>query len=223
MEIYPSLISADLLNLEKVITDISPYCDGLHIDVMDDHFVPNLTWGPDFVNAIASKSKIPLSVHLMVDNPATWLDRLQLRPKDYFIFHLEAVQDAKAFNAKALINDVKKKGFKVGIAINPDTGVEAVKGYDVDEILLMSVQPGFSGQKFIPAVKDKVKALQGEPLQGQPLQGRPCVSMDGGIGSDNLRELSDLGVSRVAIASAIFSSDDPVLAIKNLKQLCNGK
>ena len=89
MQIFPSLISSDLLNLERTIKQLESYCDGFHIDIMDDHFVPNLTWGPAFVNAISKVTNKSLSVHLMVDNPFKWLDRVELTNNDFLIFHFE--------------------------------------------------------------------------------------------------------------------------------------
>ena len=93
MEIFPSLIAADLLNLERVLKELDPHCDGYHIDIMDDHFVPNLTWGPAFLKQILEKTSLPLHVHLMVKDPEKWINRVKLRPNDIFIFHYEAYKN----------------------------------------------------------------------------------------------------------------------------------
>ncbi|MCK4517934.1 ribulose-phosphate 3-epimerase, partial [Candidatus Babeliales bacterium] len=167
MKIYPSLISSDLLNLDKTINQIDNYCDGFHIDVMDDHFVPNLTWGPAFVWAISEKTKLPLHVHLMVDEPEKWLDRVKLKKDDIFIFHVEAVVGWKENKVIDFIKKVtnlraKAMGCKVGVAINPKTPVESIFSFlpSLDHVLIMAVEPGFSGQKFMPEVLEKVAILK---------------------------------------------------------------
>jgi ribulose-phosphate 3-epimerase len=214
MEILPSLISADILNLEKVIKSLDPYCNGYHVDVMDDHFVPNLTWGPMFVNAIKKVTSLPLHVHLMVDNPAAWIDRIQLNGKDFFIFHIEVFDSPDLI--ENLIQDVKSKGWKVGIALNPKTDIKLIFDYikDLDHVLIMSVEPGFSGQKFIPEVTSKI-----EPLvkKREELNLSFKIGMDGGIGGENIKNLSEMGVDQFGIASAIFSKKDVVKALQELK------
>ena len=216
MKIYPSLISSNILELKKTIDTLEPHCDGHHIDVMDDHFVPNLTWGPAFVNAIASATSKPCQVHLMVDNPAQWVDRLKLSEQDSFLFHIEAVQDVQV--AQALIKKIKQKNIKVGITINPKTGVDAISDVleHVDEVLIMSVEPGFSGQKFMPEVVKKVSQLR-EIRVDQNLSF--SIIMDGGIGAENIAMLAQEGVDGVGIASALFSHDDYVAALKKMYEL----
>lgn len=207
MEIYPSIISSDILNLESVINLIEPESDGLHLDVMDNHFVPNLTFGHMFINEIINKTKLPVCVHLMVSNPETFLDRLRLRDIDTFIFHMEAIDDIIG-----LVNKVRGKGYKVGIAIKPSTSIVEVKQYlnDIDELLLMSVEPGFSGQKFMPEVLDKVKDINRDSL---------IISMDGGINEGNIKQVKNSGVHRVVVASAIFFGSDPLSSLKSLRGL----
>ena len=213
MEIFPSLISADILNLEKVIKSLDPHCNGYHIDVMDDHFVPNLTWGPMFVNSISKITNLPLHVHLMVDNPSVWIDRVLLDEKDIFIFHIEAFNDSERM--ENLIQDVKNKGWKVGIALNPKTDIKLVFDYlkDLDHVLIMSVEPGFSGQKFIQKVLLKI-----EPLikKREELNLAFKIGMDGGIGSENIKELSEMGIDQFGIASVIFSKKDIIKALQEL-------
>lgn len=223
MKIYPSLMCADLLNLAKVISDFDDHCDGYHIDVMDDHFVPNLTMGPDFVNAIAKTTSKPIHVHLMVDHPKSWVDRLDLRKKDNFIFHYEAFECLKPM--KDLVEKVKAKGWQVGMAFNPHTHI-----YDThtntslvashlnlfDEILIMSVKPGFAGQTFMPEVIEKVKKLVAyKNTQNENFK----IYMDGGIGKNNIKMLSELGIDAVVVGSSIFSEKNPVEALKELYEI----
>ena len=215
MKICPSLISSDLLNLKNTLNLLNEHSDGYHLDVMDDHFVPNLTWGPAFVNAISVAAKgLPLHVHLMVDNPCGWIDRLDLKDKDYFIFHIEAV--ANLIVAEQLIKKVRDaKGVKVGIALNPKTRIDSIFKIlsSLDHVLVMSVEPGFSGQKFMVYVLDKVKELK-RIRESKNLSFE--IGMDGGVGFDNIKKLAELGVDVVGVASAIFSQPDPVKAFVEL-------
>ncbi len=213
MKIYPSLISADLLRLKEVITLLDNHCDGYHLDVMDDHFVPNLTWGPMFINAIAADTTLPLQVHLMVTDPATWLSRLDLCDKDSIIFHIEAMETIE--QAIELIKDIHDQGIRAGIALNPATEVTRIKGLlpQVDEVLVMSVNPGFSGQAFID-VTNKIDELKDIRLyENLTFE----IGMDGGINKNNIPILKQHGVEFVGIASAIFSEIDLVKAVKNLR------
>ena len=214
MEIYPSLISSDLLNLQNSINILDSVVEGFHIDVMDDHFVPNLTWGPAFVNAIVGASEKPLHVHLMVDNPMKWPSRLDLRSKDLLIFHYEAV-DKK--DIPMLIEEIKNQNVKVGIAINPKTKVDDIFDFlsSLDNVLIMSVNPGFSGQKFMPEVAEKIVPLI-EFRKKNNLNFK--ISMDGGIDKTNIKNLSDIGVEQFGIASAIFSQKNWLEAVKELKE-----
>ncbi len=141
MKIYPSLISADILNLASVIEQLNPLCDGYHIDIMDGHFVPNLTWGPIFGNAVAKKTELPLHIHLMVSDPTTIAARLTPRPQDCITFHYEAIK--KASDMLPTITHLKNMRCHVGIAINPETPAAAIQPYieAIDAIIIMSVNP----------------------------------------------------------------------------------
>ena len=216
MEIYPSLMCADLLNLGKVISTLDAHCDGYHIDVMDDHFVPNLTMGPDFVNAIVKATQKPVQVHLMVDNPNSWLDRLKLGEKDTFIFHYEAFECLKPM--KDLIEDVKAKGWMVGLAFNPQTDWNLIKTelLNLDKVLVMSVKPGFAGQAFMPEVIEKAKKII---AYRKTQNGKFSIYMDGGIGKDNIKEIVGLGVDAVAVGAAVFSEKNPLNALKELYEI----
>jgi len=217
VEIFPSLISSDLLNLEKTIKLLDKQCDGYHIDVMDDHFVPNLTWGPAFVNAIRNATDLPMHVHLMVEDPEKWVERLELKGFDILIFHIEVFLGSTKI-CRDLIESVKKKNWQVGIAINPDTDVEDVFEYlkDIDHVLLMSVQPGFSGQKFIPEVLQKVEPIL-KKRRDKDLSF--TLGMDGGIDKENIALVEDEGVDQIGIASGIFSQKDWVAALGELYRL----
>lgn len=218
MLIFPSLISSPLLNLEKTLQNLNSECDGFHIDVMDGHFVPNITWGPAFVNAIKAVSKKPLQIHLMVSNPEQWLDTMILDENDSYIFHQEAFDDTK--RTLELIQRIHDKGYKAGIAINPHTPIEAIKNilHVCDSVLIMSVYPGFSGQIFISEVMQKIDPL----LEIKRHQGHTFhVGLDGGINETNIALLSAKNIDSIAAAAGIFSKPDPIQALKNLYKLCS--
>jgi ribulose-phosphate 3-epimerase len=216
MQIFPSIICGDILNLEKEISTLDPICDGYHIDVMDDHFVPNLTIGPDIVNAIANKTALPCQVHLMVDNPQVWPNRLKLKSSDILIFHIETISSNKSLFA--LISSIKNMGWQVGLAINPNTTQlpETSILATLDQILIMSVNPGHSGQKFIPEVMEKVKNLVN-------IKKRYCnglqITIDGGIDKHNIKMLSNLEIDIFCVGSAVFSAKDHVKALQALYTL----
>ena len=215
MKIYPSLISSDLLNLGNTIKLLEDDCDGFHIDIMDDHFVPNLTWGPAFVSAMLSATNLPLHVHLMVGNPAPWVDRISLRSDDLFVFHVESVSTLESI--VKLIADVKSRGWLVGLAVNPTTELEKFLHLlpQVDHVLIMSVNPGFSGQEFIPDVVRKID---------RPVEIRKekklafSIGIDGGVGLDNIKMLADKGIDCAGVASAIFSKKDFLGELSVLKK-----
>lgn len=215
MKIYPSLISADLLNLKKTIEMLDNHCDGYHLDIMDDHFVPNLTWGPMFINAIAGITTRPLHVHLMVTNPATWLDRLDLSIKDTFTFHVEAVKEPTQI--KEFIMRIHEYGTKAGIAINPRTDIAAITPFlsILDEVLVMSVDPGFSGQEFIDVTNkvDELRTIRSEKKLTFE------IGMDGGINAKNIRLIAQHEVDFVGVASAIFNEKDIVKGLQTLYSL----
>lgn len=212
--IYPSLISADQLNLAQTIKDLDPYVAGYHLDVMDNHFVPNLTWDAPTVNAIAQLTHHIPWVHLMVTNPADWIDLLKLKPDSIISFHAEALHDK---SAATIIASIKKKGWRASVAINPSTSVESIFSLLplVDQVLIMSVQPGFSGQSFIADVVNKLKPLV-EYRTTHNVGFR--IGMDGGINENNIEMLAHNGVDDFAIASGIFAHPKPVAALELLNK-----
>lgn len=220
-QIYPSLISADLLNLQKQINELDAYVDGYHIDIMDFNFVPNLTWGPAFHNAIRAATQKPLHAHLMVCNPEKYIDRLVLTRQDFFSFHLERCPDTQSIDyayAHELIEKVKDKGVNASVAIKPSTPIDALEPVigQVNDVILMSVEPGFSGQTFMDITYGRLEELQ--ELKKQ--KASPCtISIDGGINEDNIIKLAQQGADRFCVASAIFDKLKPADAVIMLRQL----
>lgn len=211
--IYPSLIDADPCNLQSVIEELDPHVDGFHIDVMDNHFVPNLAFGPHTVNRIAKIAKNPLWIHLMVDNPMDWDSLLFLPHGSLVSFHFEAEVEIPRF-----IKQLKEKNYKASLVINPKTPVEEIFPIlnALDQILIMSVEPGFSGQPFFKESIDKCDKIAAY-RQTSNLDFR--IGMDGSIGLENIGILKEKGTDDFAIAAAIFRKPDHIAALQELNKL----
>lgn len=212
MYVAPSILSADFANLKQ---EIKAVCDAgadlLHIDVMDGHFVPNLTIGPVVVNAAKKVSSVPLDVHLMVENPSFFVEMfLPIKPK-FLGFHIEAEK-----HPLRLIDHIRNNGVSPAIVLNPHTSISSLKHIinSVDMVLLMSVNPGFGGQKFMPHVIDKIKELKELIYKTNSI----CmVEVDGGVNGLNAAELDIAGADILVAGSYIFSSNDYETAIRSLK------
>lgn len=212
--ILPSLIAGDLLNLSKDISSLEPFCSKFHIDVMDFHFVPNLAFGPDFVNAIKNITKNKLEIHMMVQYPEKYVGRLNLTDGDIFTFHIESPSD---LSPAQLIREINSKNWLSSIALSPNTPLEALFSIDApfDRVLLVSVEPGFSGQDFLPHMKLKLKSLS---LFRQSHGLNFTIAIDGGITKKLCQELVDLGADELVVGSAIFKNTQPAQALKDFNQ-----
>ena len=212
MLVAPSILSADFGNLEKEIKSICEAgCDLVHVDVMDGHFVPNLTIGPVVVEPVSKASTKPLDIHLMVENNSFFVDLFApLKPK-YLSFHIESEK-----HPHRLIQKIRSLGISPAITLNPHTKVEDIEYLleDLDMVLLMSVNPGFGGQKFIPSVIEKVKKLKELIKKKNP---NCLIEVDGGVSDKNIKELKDAGVDIVVAGSFVFGSSDYKKAIDSLK------
>lgn len=211
--IYPSLISGDLLNLERTITNLEPHCSGFHVDIMDNHFVPNLTWGAQFATAIGSATTKPVWVHLMVDDPRLFVQRMTLPPESIVSFHIESGSDIQQISA-----DILKNKWVPSLAISPKTDVEKVFPHldVIDHVLLMSVEPGFSGQQFLPHSAQRLETLIQHRIDHNL---DFVVGMDGGINTGNIANLFQKGAQHFAIASGVFAHNNPVEALQKLNEL----
>lgn len=210
IKIYPSLIAADPLHLGSIITSLESHCNGFHIDVMDNHFVPNLTWGPFMVDAIARFTKKNLFVHIMAENPLTLVEKMSLRAGDIVSFHIESINDFYLVE-----KTIKEKKLALSLAISPKTALEAAYPFlkVVDQILLMSVNPGFSGQSFLSESTERLKSLyEYKQLNGLTFE----ISMDGGVTMQNIHTLVQLGCTSFVVGSTIFNANDPRAALKEL-------
>ncbi len=211
-KIAPSLLSADFSNLERDIKMVeSAGAHLLHIDVMDRHFVPNITMGPVVVKAIRKVASIPLDVHLMIENPGDYVDAFVDAGADYVTIHVEA-----APHLHRVLQKIRARGVKTGVSLNPHTPLSSIEEVldDLDLILIMSVNPGFGGQGFITNTLNKLRRLK-KMLVAHNAD-HIEVEVDGGIKLDNIKEVSDAGTDIFVSGSGIFGVKDPVNEIKEM-------
>jgi ribulose-phosphate 3-epimerase len=212
MKIHPSILSADFANLESELATISE-ADAAHVDVMDNHFVPNLTLGLPIVQRLFEVSKLPLDIHLMIENPDHWAPAYAEVGCDSVTFHLEAAKDPVA-----LARRIREIGSKAAIAIKPDTAfseVEELLG-EIDMLLVMTVEPGFGGQKLIPETVSKVRQAR-SALQASGLT--IGIQVDGGVTESNIHQLAEAGADVFVAGSAVFNAENRNLEIAKLRNL----
>ncbi len=207
----PSILSADFAALGDAVEMVATTADIIHVDVMDGHFVPNLTLGPPIVAAIRKRTSLPLDVHLMVTNPTDLIDSFAQAGADTLVVHAEACT-----HLHRAIQQIRATGCTPGVAINPGTPLEAVAEIlpYVDMVLLMTVNPGFGGQKYIPTMTSKIRRLR----QMINELDRPVhIQIDGGIGIDNIRSTVEAGANMIVVGSACYGKPDPAQALVELR------
>lgn len=213
----PSILSANFLNLEKEIKLIEKAgANIIHCDVMDGHFVPNLTFGPSIIKQIKNITILPLDVHLMITNAEETIDTYINAGADYISIHYETVT-----HLNRLISHIKSKNIKAGVVLNPSTPIELISDVFpiVDYVLLMSVNPGFGGQTFIPTTIDKIKKFNEMKLKYN--NEKILLEVDGGVSLQNSKTLSKLGVDIFVIGNAIFKSENKSKTIKQIIKKIN--
>jgi len=216
IEIAPSILSADFARLaEQVRAAEDGGASLLHVDVMDGHFVPNLTLGPPVVASLRKATSLPLDVHLMIENPDAFIPAFAEAGADWISVHQEACR-----HLHRTLELIRTSGARVGVVINPATPAETLSEVLalVDFVLVMSVNPGFGGQKFIPAVLDKVRKLAAERA-ARGLSYR--IEMDGGIAPDTIAEAVRAGAEVLVAGNAIFGKGDPAENTRRLLKAAN--
>jgi len=212
IQVAPSILSADFGNLQRDVEAICDSgCDLVHVDVMDGHFVPNLTIGPVVVSAVAKCTTKPLDIHLMVENNTFFVELFApLKPK-YISFHIEEEK-----HPHRLIQKIRSLGIKPAVVLNPHTPPESIEFLlaDLDMVLLMSVNPGFGGQSFIDSVITKAARLNEMRNKINP---NCLIEVDGGVSDKNIQSLKDVGVDIVVAGSYVFKHDSKEEAIKSLQ------
>ena len=205
--IAPSILSADFSRIDREIAEVEKAgCDLIHVDVMDGCFVPNLTIGPPVIRWIRKVTKLPLDVHLMIEEPVRRLEDYKKAGADWITVHVEAVKDINATLAR-----VKQLGAKTGISLRPGTPLERIVPHlkNLDLVLVMTVEPGFGGQSFMPAMMEKVKKLRPQ-FSG-------LISVDGGITPETAPQALAAGADILVAGTAIFGQPDRTQAIKDLR------
>ncbi|UYZ23567.1 ribulose-phosphate 3-epimerase [Mesobacillus jeotgali] len=212
VKIAPSILSADFARLGEEIKDVERGgADYIHVDVMDGHFVPNITIGPLIVEAIRPVTKLPLDVHLMIENPDQYIEAFAKAGADYITVHVEASR-----HLHRTIQLIKSTGVKAGVVLNPATPVDSLKHIieDVDLVLLMSVNPGFGGQKFISSVLPKIRQVK---ELAETLNLELEIEVDGGVNEETARLCIEAGANVLVAGSAVFNKEDRGAAIASLR------
>jgi ribulose-phosphate 3-epimerase len=212
--IAPSILSADFSRLgEAVRMAETAGADVIHVDIMDGHFVPNLTLGPQLVEAIRRETRLPIDVHLMVENPRAFIPPFHDAGADWISIHVEAT--AHLHKDLGLIREL---GRKAGVALNPATPVGTLGEVlrDIDFVLIMSVDPGWGGQSFIPSCLDKIRRLR-DRIRAAGLT--VPIEVDGGIKLDNAGDVMRAGMEIVVAGSAVYDAPDPAAVVRKLKDI----
>lgn len=212
--IAPSILAADYARLGEEIAAV-PDADWIHVDIMDGHFVPNLSFGYDVTRAVHRVTDKPLDVHLMIENPEKWVDHYIDAGAACVIFHVEATD-----KHVALAQHIRSKGVRAGFSLRPGTPIEDYLDdlEHFDEVIVMSVEPGFGGQSFMPDQLDKVRTLR-RVIDERGLD--IIIEIDGGISATTIEQAAEAGVDAYVAGSAVFGADEPNAAVQELRALAS--
>lgn len=214
IKIAPSILSADFSNLKEGISLIEKGgADYIHLDVMDGHFVPNITFGAPVIKSLRKLTEVPFDVHLMIENPERYIEDFVDAGADIITVHEEST-----VHLHRLIQQIKGQGVKAGVSLNPATSLDVLEYVleDLDMVLIMSVNPGFGGQSFIPQCKAKIRALK-KMITDRNLD--VDIQVDGGVKLDNVKEIAECGADIVVAGSAIFGAEDVLETTKQFKNI----
>ncbi len=210
----PSLLSADFSKLEEQVALIERAgAQVIHVDVMDGHFVPNISFGAAVMKSLLGKTKLPFDVHLMIENPDQYLEDFATENTEYITVHAEACT-----HLHRTVQHIKSLGIKAGVSLNPATPVSVLEAIfeELDLVLVMSVNPGFGGQSFIPSALDKIKALHELKAQRNP---NLVIEVDGGITLENIKSVTEAGVELVVAGSTVFCAPNIETRVKEMLEL----
>ena len=214
IKISPSLLATDFSNLTIPLNQCElGGASMIHIDVMDGNFVPNITMGPVIINGIRKATNLLLDVHLMINKPENFISEFINVGSDLITFHVEATK-----NPLNLIKQIKDEGLKCGITLKPSSDISLIENYieNVDLILIMSVEPGFGGQKFIPDMLDRIYHVKD---MTNKLISKPNISVDGDVKLSNAKKIIDAGADILVAGTGIFGTSDPILTMKKFNNL----
>ncbi len=214
IKIAPSILAADPLNLERDVRAAEKAgCDWIHVDIMDAHFVPNLAYSPETVRRLREVTDLPLDVHLMMDNPEVMIDPFLDAGASCLTIHAEIDRDIPA-----LLGRIRKRGRMAGISLKPGTPLEKISGYldMADLVLMMTVEPGFGGQKLDARVISKIRQLKDTGYRGE-------IEADGGIREDNLESLVSNGLTVAVMGTALFRDEHMAACVRRLHRISRGE
>lgn len=213
--IAPSILSADFLRLgEEIRAAEEAGADMIHVDVMDGIFVPNITIGPLVVEAARRATKLPLDVHLMIDRPERYVNDFVKAGADYLVVHAEAT-----VHLHRTLQSIREAGAKPGVSLNPATPLCAIEHVleDAELVLIMSVNPGFGGQSYIPSATGKIRALR-KMVEERGLKGKVLIEVDGGVKPDNAAMVVEAGAEAIVMGSAFYGSKDYKQLVKQVRE-----
>lgn len=213
----PSILSADFSKLGEEISTIEKAgADIIHVDVMDGHFVPNISYGAVVMKSLLGKTKMPFDVHLMIENVDRYIDEFVTENTEYITVHQEV-----CMHLHRTIDHIKSKGIKAGVSINPATPISSLENIleYVDLVLVMSVNPGFGGQKFIESSLEKIRKLKRIREENRY---NFVIEVDGGVNLENSRKLVKAGADILVAGSSVFAADDVVKRVEKFKEMLNG-
>ena len=216
IKLSPSILNADFANLAEQIKAVEPYSDYIHLDVMDGHFVPNITFGPLMIETAKRITDVPLDTHLMIYNPPEWVETFAEAGSDRISFHLRACRDPES-----VIRAVRTLGVSPGLAVSPEVPIFELKPFlgMIDFVIIMCVYPGFGGQKLMPEMLNRVGAVKRDAAElGVAVE----VEVDGGVKAQNIATVLEAGADNIVVGSSIFGATDASRAAAEVRAILDG-